>query len=285
MGPNRPGRGAHIATASFMVDPTTRSRGVGRALGEHMLAWAEEQGYRGVQFNAVVETNHSAVHLWQSLGFEIIGTVPEAFHHAESGYVGLHSMFRRLPGTGSTPRRWSASSVYPDMWADPDKDPRDSGVELTDERSTLLEYLRAYRLTLEMKCADLDAEQLARRSVSPSTMSLLGLLRHLADVERHWFRRIMAGDDAPKYYPGEQEQWEGAVADTEVVEEAWRLWRDEVGYADALVADSDLERRGTLMNGQTLQLREVLVHMIEEYARHCGHADLIRERVDGRVGQ
>jgi L-amino acid N-acyltransferase YncA len=96
MGPNRPGRGAHIATASFMVDPATRSRGVGRALGEHMIGWAAGQGYRGVQFNAVVETNEVAVRLWQSLGFDIIGTVPGAFRHADAGYVGLHVMFRSL---------------------------------------------------------------------------------------------------------------------------------------------------------------------------------------------
>jgi L-amino acid N-acyltransferase YncA len=98
MGPNRPGRGSHIATASFMVDPATQSRGIGRALGEHMLEWAREQGYQGVQFNAVVETNTAAVHLWQSLGFEIIGTVPGAFHHVEHGDVGLHVMFHDLRG-------------------------------------------------------------------------------------------------------------------------------------------------------------------------------------------
>jgi GNAT superfamily N-acetyltransferase len=96
MGPNRPGRGSHIATASFMVDPHIRSRGVGRALGEHMLSWASEQGYRGVQFNAVVETNDAAVRLWKSLGFEIIGTVPGAFLHADHGFIGLHIMFRRV---------------------------------------------------------------------------------------------------------------------------------------------------------------------------------------------
>jgi L-amino acid N-acyltransferase YncA len=96
MGPNRPGRGSHIATASFMVSPDARRRGVGRALGEHMLDWAREQRYRGVQFNAVVETNTAAVLLWQSIGFEIIGTVPGAFHHVDDGYVGLHVMFHRL---------------------------------------------------------------------------------------------------------------------------------------------------------------------------------------------
>ena len=181
--------------------------------------------------------------------------------------------------------RWSASSVYPDMWADPDKDPRDSGTTLTDERSTLLEYLRAYRLTLEMKCADLTPEQLAQRSVPPSTLSLLGLVRHLADVERYWFRQVMAGEDAPKRYPGEQEQWEGAVADQAVVDEAWSAWRGEVRFADAVIADASLDANGTMRDGKTLQLREVLVHMIEEYARHCGHADLLRECIDGRVGQ
>jgi GNAT superfamily N-acetyltransferase len=96
MGPNRPGRGAHIATASFMVDPTRQGRGVGRALGEYVVDWARAAGYRGIQFNAVVETNTGAVRLWQALGFEIIGTVPEAFDHRVQGYVGLHVMYRRL---------------------------------------------------------------------------------------------------------------------------------------------------------------------------------------------
>lgn len=96
MGPNRPGRGAHIATASFMVDTDRRARGVGRALGEDMVRWSREAGYAGVQFNAVVETNDAAVHLWRSLGFEVVGTVPEAFDHPEHGLVGLHVMFLRL---------------------------------------------------------------------------------------------------------------------------------------------------------------------------------------------
>jgi uncharacterized damage-inducible protein DinB len=183
------------------------------------------------------------------------------------------------------PERWSATSVYPDMWAGPDKDPRDSGTPLTDERSTLLEYLRAYRLTLEMKCADLTPEQMAQRSVPPSTMSLLGLVRHLADVERYWFRQVMAGEDVPKLYPAELESWHGAQAEAQVVDEAWDAWRAEVTFADALIATSDLSADGTMRDGKTLQLREVLVHMIEEYARHCGHADLIRECIDGRVGQ
>jgi L-amino acid N-acyltransferase YncA len=96
MYPNRPGRGAHIASASFMVDAEYRGRGVGRALGEHVLDWARAEGYRGIQFNAVVETNTGAVALWRSLGFEVIGTVPEAFRHPSEGYVGLHVMYRSL---------------------------------------------------------------------------------------------------------------------------------------------------------------------------------------------
>jgi GNAT superfamily N-acetyltransferase len=95
-GPNRPGRGDHVATASFMVDPASRGRGVGRALGEHVLGWARDRGFLAMQFNAVVETNTGAVRLWQALGFEIVGTVPEAFRHPQHGLVGLHVMHRYL---------------------------------------------------------------------------------------------------------------------------------------------------------------------------------------------
>jgi L-amino acid N-acyltransferase YncA len=96
VGPNRPARGSHVATASFMVDPGAQGRGVGRALAVHVIDWATHAGYHGMQFNAVVETNTAAVALWQSLGFEIIGTVPEAFDHRTAGLVGLHVMYRRL---------------------------------------------------------------------------------------------------------------------------------------------------------------------------------------------
>jgi L-amino acid N-acyltransferase YncA len=96
MGPNRDGPGAHIGTASFMVDPAVRGRGVGRTLAEHVVEWHREEGYRGIQFNAVVETNTAAVRLWRSLGFEVVGTVPGAFRHPMQGYVGLHVMFLSL---------------------------------------------------------------------------------------------------------------------------------------------------------------------------------------------
>jgi len=96
MGPNRPGRGAHVATASFMVDPAHQGKGVGRALGRYAIEWAQTAGYHSMQFNAVVETNIAAVRLWQSLGFQILATVPEAFNHPRHGLVGLHIMYQRL---------------------------------------------------------------------------------------------------------------------------------------------------------------------------------------------
>lgn len=188
----------------------------------------------------------------------------------------------------SLPDRWSASTVHADMWVDPQDDPRDTGAELPDERSVLTEYLRAYRLTLEMKCAGLDTGQLARRSVPPSTMSLLGLIRHMADVERAWFRRTMAGQDVPWLFrtAGDRDAaWNGAVPDSGVADRAWQAWREEVAFAERFMSETgDLGVHGTMRDGGTISLREVLVHMIEEYARHCGHADLLRERIDGRVG-
>jgi L-amino acid N-acyltransferase YncA len=96
MGPNRPSRGDHVGTASFMVDPAASGRGIGRALATYVVDWHRQQGYDGIQFNAVVETNAAAVHLWQDLGFEIIGTVPGAFRSARHGRVGLHVMYLPL---------------------------------------------------------------------------------------------------------------------------------------------------------------------------------------------
>jgi GNAT superfamily N-acetyltransferase len=93
---NRAGPGSHVASASFMVDSTQAGKGVGRALGEDALEWARGQGFSAMQFNAVVESNQRAVRLWQSLGFEILGTVPAGFEHPTEGFVGLHVMYRRL---------------------------------------------------------------------------------------------------------------------------------------------------------------------------------------------
>ena len=193
-------------------------------------------------------------------------------------------------GRDAVPGRWAAVGADYGMWMDMALDPRFTvWTEPEGERATLLDYLRRYRLTMEMKCADLDAAQLASRSVPPSTMSLLGLIRHMAEVERHWFRRVMAQSGAPPLYWSEDvpdADWVGAVADPALVDDAWRAWRSEVAFAEKFVADSpDLGVKGVEPDGGSPELRSVLVHMIEEYARHCGHADLLRERVDGRIGQ
>ncbi|WP_205740705.1 DinB family protein [Haloactinopolyspora alba] len=198
------------------------------------------------------------------------------------------------PDSGEpAPRRWTESTVYTDMWIDPDDDPRETDAGGTDERGILLDYLRHYRLTVEMKCAGLDAEQLARRSVPPSTMSLLGLVRHMVEEERH-LRRVMAGEDAPPLYRTDDDRdgdWNGATADPAVVEDAWRQWRAETALTDRFVAGVDdlgawnAGASDLGADGADLQLRDALVAQIAEYARHCGHADLLRERIDGRVGQ
>jgi hypothetical protein len=176
-----------------------------------------------------------------------------------------------------------------------DDDPRENGPRLGDERATLVEALRCQRLTLEMKCAGLDAAAMARRAVEPSTMSLLGLVRHLAEVERATFRKLMAGQDVPRLFCSETDRdgdFDGAVPDPEVVAQAWQAWRAEVDFATRFVAEApDLDITGDdALNqhgsgGQATSLREMLVGMIQEYARHMGHVDLLRERIDGRLGQ
>jgi len=174
-------------------------------------------------------------------------------------------------------------------------DPREHGPTLGDERTTLVETLRSVRLTLEMKCSGLDADAMARRSVEPSTMSLLGLVRHLAEVERGSFRATMAGQDVPRLFCSDTDRdgdFDGAVPDPQVVAQAWDAWRAEVDFATRFVAEATslditandpLNQHGS--GGGLMSLREVLVGMIAEYARHMGHVDLLRERIDGRMGQ
>jgi uncharacterized damage-inducible protein DinB len=178
-----------------------------------------------------------------------------------------------------------------DMFIDLDDDPRPDPDPRGDERTTLVEFLRWQRGTLELKCVDLTPEQLAIRSVDPSSMSLLGLIRHMADVEQGWFRQVMAGQQVTAHFETDEDReaaWEGAVPTQECVDEAWRLWREEVAFAEKFVdeaADLDvLSAKDDAWRGP-MSLRWILVHMIEEYARHNGHADFLRERIDGRVGQ
>jgi hypothetical protein len=156
-----------------------------------------------------------------------------------------------------------------------------------DERTVLAGVLAAQRTTLETKCAGLGPA-LADRSVPPSTLSLLGLVRHLADVERRWFRQVLAGEDASARFSSDTDpdgDFDGATTDPAVAGAAWAAWREEVAFAESLTAAApDLEITGEDGWRGTVSLRWVLVHMIEEYARHNGHADLLRERIDGAVG-
>ena len=182
----------------------------------------------------------------------------------------------------STPvRRFGWSN----MFVHPDDDPRVDHASANTERAVLVDFLSDQRLTLTLKCADLDADALARRGVPPSDLSLLGLVRHLAGVEQVWFRIRMAGQPVRRHYrsdSGSNLEFDGAVADQAVVTEAWQTWRTEVEFAERFVDDAgDLG----LVGAEGDFLREVLVHMIEEYARHNGHADFLREQIDGRVGQ
>jgi len=182
------------------------------------------------------------------------------------------------------PERWTKASVYPDMWVDPGEDPRNSeGVSPDGELATLQDYVRNYRLTLLMKCEGLDPGQLARRSVPPSTMSLLGLLRHLAEVERDWRSWITPGDPPPRLYGAGDAAFEGAVTGSALVEGAFAdLAREQAATDAELAGYPDL---GARPGRKGIAVREVWVHRIDEYARHCGHADLLRECIDGRVGQ
>jgi len=158
-----------------------------------------------------------------------------------------------------------------------------------DERATLAGFLDFQRDTLEWKCSGLTAEQLRERSAPPSSLTLLGLIRHLAEVERGWFRRGVAGEDVgPLYYTEEELDQDFDDVDdatAEDVEGALAAWRYEVQRAREIVASAALDQAFTSRRGNTISLRWVLVHMIEEYARHNGHADLLREGIDGSKGE
>ena len=175
------------------------------------------------------------------------------------------------------------------MWVRPEDDLRVTGNPV-GELATIREYLSNYRRTLHMKCEDLSPEQLAVRSVPPSTMSLLGLVRHMARVEHHWFQRTLQGHgDLPRLYWSADEHnldFEGAVADLAVVEDAFTTWTAQIAAADEwLDGITDLAATVVTPRGEEASVRDILIHMIEEYARHCGHADLLRECIDGRTGQ
>jgi uncharacterized damage-inducible protein DinB len=177
---------------------------------------------------------------------------------------------------------------YDGKWAKPEDDPREAGTPV-GELATIREYLSNYRLTLGMKCEDLSPKELATRSVPPSTLSLLGLIRHMARVEHNWFQRSLQGHrEVPRLFwsPDDDDlDFNGAVADPAIVEEAFAAWKAQIAAAeDWLDGQIDLDAVVLTHGGEEASVRDILIHLIEEYARHCGHADLLRECIDGRTG-
>lgn len=170
-----------------------------------------------------------------------------------------------------------------DMFVNDDDDPRTDGGWANDERSILHGFIADRRLTLELKCSGLDEEQMTRPSVPPSDMTLLGLVRHLTAVENHWFQKVVAGNDTERPYRDAEGNDVSFVVEPGSTEASWSAWRDEVARSEQVIEGiSDFGQRGV---GEPVPVREVMVHLIREYSQHLGHADLLRERIDGRVGQ
>ncbi len=154
-----------------------------------------------------------------------------------------------------------------------------------DERAVLTGFLEYQRETLAIKCAGLSAGQLRARAVEPSGLSLLGLVRHMADVERGWFRQILNGEDCPDRWPRDGERYTDFDVEDADPQEAFDAWQEECALSRAVV--DEVESLGvTGRDGDDVfSARWIITHMIEEYARHNGHADLLRERIDGVTGE
>ena len=154
------------------------------------------------------------------------------------------------------------------------------------ERDTLVAFLDYHRDTLALKCDALADDALRARAVPPSNLSLLGLVRHLAEVERSWFRHGVAGEQVDAIWCTPQSpDADFDDVDTADVAEAFATWRAECDAARAITAERPLEHTFSNRRGVVISLRWVLVHLIEEYARHNGHADLLRESIDGATGE
>lgn len=160
-----------------------------------------------------------------------------------------------------------------------------------DERSVLLGYLDYHRAVLARKAEGITDEEARLAACPPSELTLLGLIRHMADVERNWFRRAMVGEDiAPIFYgdghPHGDEDGDLHPGPDDTLAEAFSAWRAEIAIADANIAAASLDdrERNPQGGGDGSTLRRVIVHLIEEYARHCGHADLLRQAIDGSTG-
>ncbi|MGH3350263.1 MAG: DinB family protein [Nocardioides sp.] len=175
------------------------------------------------------------------------------------------------------------------IWLPEAEDPRHQDQQAVGELATYRDYLRHYRLTLELKCQDLGPEDLAKRSVPPSDLSLLGLVRHMARVEHSWFQRVLKEDlDLARFDEDDPTGGFHKVGPTqESVDQSFASWREQIAAADEwldTIDDATLAETRDLRGDETT-IRDILVHMIEEYARHAGHADLLREVIDGRTGQ
>jgi uncharacterized damage-inducible protein DinB len=154
-----------------------------------------------------------------------------------------------------------------------------------DERTLLTTFLDYQRDTLAWKCSGLTDEQLALRTVEPSSLSLLGLLRHLTEVERGWFARTVAGEKfEPTYYAQENYDDEFDDLGSHSVADVFEDWQATCARSREITEARPLDFEGS-RRGEAFSLRWVLIHMIEEYARHNGHADLLRERIDGATGE
>jgi uncharacterized damage-inducible protein DinB len=166
-------------------------------------------------------------------------------------------------------------------------DPRPGLLPLVgDERELLGAYLDWHRQTFEVKCAGLAPDRLSERSAGPSTLSLHGLLRHLTDAERWWFRIQFAGEDVRlRYQSDDDPDLDFNELDGDV-RAAWDAWHEECARSRAILAAAgSLDETGThFTTGRPVSLRRIMIHMIAEYARHDGHADLLRERIDGATG-
>jgi len=157
---------------------------------------------------------------------------------------------------------------------------------IAGERGMLRAFLDYHRATLAMKCDDLSDEDLRRQSMPPSTLSLLGLVRHMAEVERTWFRRVINAEDIPLVWSDEGDFQAAYDASASTRREAFGAWQREVEHSRRIEREADsLDVTGYQSRwGEDVSLRLVMLHLIHEYARHNGHADFLREGVDGTVG-
>ncbi|MEU5428568.1 DinB family protein [Streptomyces olivoreticuli] len=167
-------------------------------------------------------------------------------------------------------------------------DERPEPPTVSGERAGLESWLDYHRATLALKCAGLDDRQLREASTPPSPLTLMGLVRHMAEVERNWFRRVLTGEESaePIYYSDEDPDGDIHVTGQDTWEEAYATWQAEITAAREAARGRSLDDRVVHpRHGTEFDLRWIHTHMIEEYARHNGHADLIRERIDGATGE